>query len=121
MTTPIGELFDINRTAGIIDLKFLQRLVAPNAAPYVNNLTDVTVFAPSNEVKSGQIFNWRDYFFTGTIAYSTILTTGKIYRAQSSKKLIITQDKAGAKYVNGVRIISTDVLVSNGVVHTIAG
>lgn len=121
MTLPLGELFDISSTASTIDLKFLQRLVTPNAAPYVNNLTDVTIFAPSNEVRTGKISNWRDYFFAGTIAYSTILTPGKTFRANSSKKLVITHDEAGVKYVNGVRILSTDVLVSNGVVHTIAG
>lgn len=81
----------------------------------------MTVFVPSNEVKTGKISNWKDYFFAGTIAYSTVLTPGKTFRAKSSKKLVITEDKAGVKYVNGVRILSTDILVSNGVVHTIAG
>ncbi|MCJ1427703.1 hypothetical protein MMC29_005608 [Sticta canariensis] len=88
VTLPLGEFFDISSTASTIDLKFLQRLVTPNATPYVNNLTDVTVFAPSNEVRTGEISNWRDYFFTGTIAYSTDLTPGKTFRANSSKSLL---------------------------------
>ncbi|MCJ1266969.1 hypothetical protein MMC22_006854 [Lobaria immixta] len=121
VTLPLGELFSISSTAATIGLKSLQRLVAPDAAPYVNNLTDVTVFVPSNEVRTGKVPNWGDYFFDGNIAYSTILTPGKTFRAKSSKKLLITQDIAGVKYVNGVRILSTDILVSNGVVHTIAG
>lgn len=62
MTLPLGELFNISSTASTIDLKSLQRLVTPNAAPYVNNLTDVTVFAPSNEVITGKISNWERLF-----------------------------------------------------------
>ena len=121
LSFPVSELDTIFNTGTILDIKSLQRLSSPRGFPTVQSLTDVTVFAPSNKVRTDRIRNWTDYFVAGNVAYSTDLTAGTTLRAFSRRRLVITEDEGGRKYVNGVRILDTDILTSNGVVHLIDG
>lgn len=56
----------------------------------------------------------------GAVEYSSKLTDGLILQSLSGGKIEITI-KDGSVFANGVKVITPDVLVANGVVHVIDG
>lgn len=58
---------------------------------------------------------------TGFVGVSSDLTNMEVIRTVQGSNLTIFVGPDGSKYVNNVRIIATDYLINNGVLHTIDG
>lgn len=56
----------------------------------------------------------------GTVGYSSKLKNGDILKTLSGGTIQITI-KDGDIFANGVKVVSADILVANGVVHVIDG
>lgn len=87
---------------------------APNTASALAQFTNLTAGASQSEL--GDVFKY--HIVPDFLGYSTTLKNGMALKtAQGSKLKITTQ--GNNTYVNGARIIATDFLVANGVLHTI--
>lgn len=108
-----------------------------NAAnTYVNNLLeipDVTYFIPNSAealaaltaiVKSSTTTpqmlqsSFEYHAVNGTVAYSTALQDGMKLKTMQGGSLTITMQD-GDTYINAAKVIASDYLVANGVVHVI--
>lgn len=58
---------------------------------------------------------------TGFIGVSSHLTNKKVLRTVQGSNLTIFVGPDGSKFVNNVKIIATDYLINNGVLHIIDG
>jgi uncharacterized surface protein with fasciclin (FAS1) repeats len=58
---------------------------------------------------------------TGFVAVSSDLTNKEVIRTVQGSNLTIFVEPDGSKFVNNVKIIATDYLINNGVLHTIDG
>jgi uncharacterized surface protein with fasciclin (FAS1) repeats len=95
----------------------------------VDGLKDVTIFAPSNDAFAGiasatanltiaQLTSILTYHVVqGIVGYSSSLSNSTI-RTVGGGNVTITV-VGGNVFVNSAKVIVTDVLVSNGVVHVI--
>jgi uncharacterized surface protein with fasciclin (FAS1) repeats len=104
-------------------------LAQTNLAQNVSSLSDVTIFAPSNEafssisnlvanLSSDQLASILSYHVVqGTVAYSTRIQNGTV-KAVSGGDLHITVNN-GTVYVNSAKVIQANILVNNGVIHVI--
>ena len=99
-------------------------LNTPDVITFVpNTVASTTAFAnfsatnPSAE-KSNALFNY--HFVPGVKGYSPNLKDGQKLKTSQGQSLTITK-QGNETFVNGARIISTDFIVDNGVVHTIDG
>ncbi|KAH7139394.1 FAS1 domain-containing protein [Dendryphion nanum] len=126
LTLPVS-VSDTALAAGLTSLR--GGLNQTNLTSTVNNLRDVTIFAPSNQafqnVGSGlniapqDISNILQYHvINGTVGYSSGLRNGTSLRTVGGKNLTITI-RNGTVFVNAARVITPNVLVANGVVHVI--
>jgi uncharacterized surface protein with fasciclin (FAS1) repeats len=100
-----------------------------NLANTVDNLQDVTIFAPSNaafqaigsavgSLSTAQLANILEYHvINGTVGYSTLLTNESIPTVAGKNVTITIED--GSVFVNSAKVIVPNVLVANGVVHVI--
>ena len=59
------------------------------------------------------------HILSGTVAYSTSLTNGSQFTTLSGLPLMVTVLDDGTKYINSAKVLSSDYLVSNGVMHVI--
>jgi uncharacterized surface protein with fasciclin (FAS1) repeats len=95
----------------------------------VENLKDVTIFAPTDgafdsaeSIISGLnedgISSALTYHVAKGVGYSTDFLNGQIVPTVNGKTLSITV-KNGTASVNGARIVKTDLLTRNGVMHVI--
>jgi len=96
----------------------------------VNNLRDVTIFAPANSafqaIGSGlgnlsttDLTSILTYHVVqGTVGYSSGLMNGTTLPTVNGANLTVTINN-GMVFVNGAKVVTPDVLVSNGVVHVI--
>ncbi|KUJ14993.1 Fasciclin-domain-containing protein, partial [Mollisia scopiformis] len=97
----------------------------------VDSLTDVTIFAPSNEAFSsiGSLLGnltteeltgiLTYHVVNGTVGYSTMLTNTTLKTVGGGNVTIRVQDDG--VFVNEAKVTVPDVLVANGVVHVIDG
>jgi transforming growth factor-beta-induced protein len=99
----------------------------------VNNLKDVTIFAPSNAafqaigsatggLSTQQLAGILEYhIINGTVGYSPLLTTGLANETfptlQGGDVAVSVED--GKVFVNSAQVIITDIIVSNGVMHVL--
>ena len=94
-----------------------------NVSRNLTGASDVTIFAPQNSalddepIASPQVA--ANYAVSGPVLYSTALTAGKSVTTTGKTKLVVTTNANGAVFVNGSRIIESDILTANGVVHII--
>ena len=118
-----GTVLGIDAIAGII--KASAKGPGPGFRPYIENARDVTVFAPQNlalnntPTASSQVAG--NFVVSGPVLYSTTLTAGTSFLTAGKTKLFVTTNASGAVFVNGSRIIESDILTANGVVHIIEG
>ena len=114
-----GTVLGINSIAGIIQASEM----GPNSSflPNIQEARDVTVFAPQNSVLSNTSVASpqaaANFVVSGTVLYSTALTAGVSFFTAGRTKLFITTNASGVVFVNGSRIIESDILTANGVVH----
>lgn len=104
-------------------------LMAADLVDTVDGLTDVTIFAPSNEafeaigsalpnLTTEDLTSILQYHVVqGTVGYSTLLGNISLPTVQGTNVTITVIDDA--VFVNSARVILADVLVANGVVHVI--
>ncbi|CAM1502628.1 Fc.00g074040.m01.CDS01 [Cosmosporella sp. VM-42] len=104
---------------------------AANLTKVVTDMTNITVFAPSNgafasiasifaNLSSDDLENILKYHVvSGSVGYSNMLMNGSLDTAEGGKVNI--QVDNGAVYVNEAKVIIPDVLIANGVVHVIDG
>lgn len=117
-----GIVLSINSIADII--KAGKEGFGPSTLSNIHKASDVTVFATQNSVlnvtssPSRQVVG--DYVVSGQVLYSTALTAGTSFLTTAMTKLFVTTNASGAIFVNGSRIIESDILTANGVVHVIA-
>ncbi|EDU46006.1 beta-ig-h3 fasciclin [Pyrenophora tritici-repentis] len=105
-------------------------LVRANLVDTVNTTPDVTIFAPNNDafknigsalpnLTTEQLTSILTYHVVaGTVGYSAGLTNGTKLKTVNGAELTITIDDDDV-FVNDARVIMTDVLIGNGVVHVI--
>lgn len=86
----------------------------PNTASALSRFTNLTVGASPSEL--GDVFNY--HIVPDFLGYSTNLKNGMVLKTAQGSNVKITI-QGNNTYVNGARIISTDFLVANGVLHTI--
>lgn len=97
----------------------------------VDTIRNVTIFAPSNEafqnigsalgnLSTEQISDILTYHVVnGTVGYSSGLENGTQLATVNGANLTITLQEDGGVFVNNARVITSDVLIANGVVHVI--
>ena len=116
-----GIVLGINAIAGIIQASV--KGPGPSFLPNIQNASDVTVFAPQNSalnnasIASPQVAG--NFVVSGPVLYSTALTAGSSFLTAEKTKLFVTTNASGAIFVNGSRIVESDILTANGVVHVI--
>jgi uncharacterized surface protein with fasciclin (FAS1) repeats len=106
-------------------------LTSANLVSTVDNLSDVTIFAPSNaafqsigsvvgNLSTAELTGILEYHVVqGTVGYSSLLGNASIATVQGENVTITVED--GSVFVNSAKVIIPNVLVSNGVVHVIDG
>ena len=99
----------------------------------VDNLKDVTIFAPSNaafqaigsatsSLSTTQLSSILEYhIINGTVGYSTLLMTGLANETfpslMGTELMVEATDKK--VFVNSAQVTITDIIVANGVMHVI--
>jgi uncharacterized surface protein with fasciclin (FAS1) repeats len=101
---------------------------------HILGISDITGFVPdtqnsldtfndlvttSSQAELNGIFKY--HLIQGVVAFSDSLTDGKEIKTLQGNNVTIHVGPDGTKYVNGLRIISTDYTISNGVLHVIDG
>jgi len=105
-------------------------LTKANLVEPLDSMMNVTVFAPNNEAFQSigsatagltiqELASILEYHVVNsTVGYSSTLTNGASLTALNGGKLTITIEN-GNVFVNSAKVITPNVLVSNGVVHVI--
>ena len=126
--------YSITNTGTVLGINALKGISQANIKPYsrsnqtetgfnLNTSPNVTVFAVQNSalnktsIASPQVA--ANYVCQGEVLYSTALIAGTSFVTTANSKLFVTTDAFGARYVNGSRIVTPDILTANGVVHII--
>ncbi|KAM3087425.1 hypothetical protein ACMFMG_001515 [Clarireedia jacksonii] len=108
-------------------------LTKTNLVTAVDRLKDATIFAPSNQAfekigktaealpsdQLGQILQY--HVIKGTVGYSPLLTSGlanESFPTLTGASLTVTAEDAKV-FVNSAQVITTDIIVSNGIMHVI--
>ena len=114
-----GTVLGINAIAEI----FQARQNGSASSVLYQNTSDVTVFVPQNSAlvaaSVGTSQAVANSVVLGPVLYSTALTAGKSFLTAGKAKLFVTTNASGSVFVNGSRIIESDILTANGVVHVI--
>jgi transforming growth factor-beta-induced protein len=95
----------------------------------VEDLKDVTIFAPSDgafDAAESTVSGLNDdglrsaltYHVAKGVGYSTDFLDGQVVPTVNGKTLSITVNN-GTVFVNGAKIVQTDLLTRNGVIHVI--
>ncbi|KAF2396375.1 beta-Ig-H3/fasciclin [Trichodelitschia bisporula] len=119
----------VARAGGLTTLA--STLASQGLAKTVDGLKGITIFAPTNaafDAASGlietlskeQLAGALTYHVVKAVAYSTDVKDGLEVPTVQGKTLKITV-KGGSVYVNKAKVIKTDILTKNGVVHVIDG
>ncbi|KAK4987995.1 hypothetical protein LTR50_004214 [Elasticomyces elasticus] len=119
-----------SKTAAAAGLTSLaSALTSAKLVDTVDNLRDVTIFAPSNNafgaigsalpnLTTSQLTSILTYHVVqGTVGYSSLLRNTTLKTVNGGNVSITVE--GGNVFVNSARVIIPDVLVSNGVVHVI--
>ena len=122
---PPYSLEDTGAVLGInaISRYFQTRLNGSQSSFLYQNTSDVTVFVPQNSalantsaVSSQAVAN---SVVLGPVLYSVALTPGRELLTAGNTKLFVTTNASGSVFINGSRIIESDIITANGVVHVI--
>ena len=116
-----GTVLGISSIASIIQAS--EKGPSPSFLPNIQTATDVTVFAPQNlaltNTSIASPHAAANFVVSGSVLYSTDLTAGTSFLTAGKTKLVVTANASGAIFVNGSRIIESDIITANGVVHVI--
>lgn len=86
----------------------------PNSAAALSNAT--ALVKSSSAADSQALFEY--HVVPGMVAYSNSLTNGTTFKTAQGENVTVTvQD--GETYINAARVIDSDYIVANGVVHVI--
>lgn len=91
-------------------------IFVPNSQTALDTLTSLTA-----EPKPENLNDVLKYHLGSTVQYGEDLQNGKTIKTLQGDDVTIHISPDGTKYVNGIRIISTDNLIANGVAHVIDG
>ena len=111
--------YTLKDTGTVLGINAIANITQAN----VTGASDVTIFAPQNSalddepIASPQVA--ANYAVSGPVLYSTALTAGKSVTTAGKTKLVVTTNANGAIFINGSRIIESDIITANGVVHII--
>ena len=87
----------------------------PNTASVLDNIISIT-----GNLTTDQLVDLFDYHIVkGFVGYSSLLHDGMVLPTVQGQNLTIYVEKDGSMYVNDAKILATDYLLSNGVLHTI--
>jgi uncharacterized surface protein with fasciclin (FAS1) repeats len=122
---------NITSTAKFLGLTSLTGGLEKAGLVHVDHLVGVTVFAPNNDafqaignlignLTTDQLLDILEYHVVVDVAYSTSLMNDMELDTVNGKKLTITVD-GDQVFVNGARVIKSDVLINSGVIHVIDG
>lgn len=96
----------------------------------LEDLSDITIFAPNNDafqkiataagnITDEQLAEILQYHVVqGTVGYSTTLSNTSL-TTLAGEDIKITISPEGAVFVNNARVINSDILIENGVLHVI--
>jgi len=104
-------------------------LYASNVMGAVANQPNVTIFAPANEafqnlgpaitsMTSDELAQVMDYTIIPQIVYSPSLTNGTKFLAQDGTNITVLHSGNNV-YINSAQLLTSDILIANGVVHII--
>lgn len=100
----------VNEVLELTDITYF----IPNSAAALSNATTLAANLSADELKT--VFEY--HIIPGFVGYSTLLKDGmSLKTAQGSNVTITIQD--GDMYVNSAKVIASDYIVANGVVHVI--
>lgn len=104
-------------------------LYASNQIGRFSDTPNVTIFAPANEafqalgpaisnMTSDALATVLDYMLLPQTIYSTGLTNGTKFPTQQGESITVLQS-GNNKYINSAQLLTTDILIANGVLHII--
>lgn len=100
----------MNQVLEVPDVTFFM----PNSAAALANITQLASNFTSQEMEA--IFQY--HIVPGFVGYSTRLTNGMSLKTSEGSSLTVTiQD--GDTYINAAKVIESDLIVANGVMHVI--
>jgi uncharacterized surface protein with fasciclin (FAS1) repeats len=109
-----GKLNDINNALGVEpDMTFF----VPNSAAARDNFTSITAGWTTDQLDALLTY----HAVPGIVAYSSSMHNGTVLPTVQGSEITIYAGGNGSMYANNVRILATDYLLSNGVMHTIDG
>lgn len=124
---------NITNTAVQLNLRSaVGALTMANLANIIDTTMDVTCFIPNNEAFQAvgatlatsspqDIARILEYHIVnGTVGYSSLLSNGSMLTTMNGIPVTITKED-GNIFINSARVVTSDVLVANGVVHVIDG
>ncbi|CAG8578893.1 14558_t:CDS:2 [Dentiscutata erythropus] len=111
--------------------KLIQNLQRTQLIPYLNHLPSATLFAPINEAFEYEPFITKermlyhllnlelrgDEFFDGQLLTTHLEIVEKLGKGEIGQKLKV--EISDGKYVGNAKIINTDLMADNGVIHVI--
>jgi len=100
---------------------FLDALKREKLLDKYSTTAKVVVFVPQNANNSPlSLEDLKRHVIVGEFGYTPVLKIGKAYSSQSGAKLNFTQ-KNSEYSVNGVRIVQSNIILENGVMHVLGG
>ena len=120
--------YSLNNTSVVLHINAIPQIIqasekAPSFLPNIQTANDITVFALQNSALSNTTLVSphvaADYVVPGSVLYSTALTKPTSFLTAGKTRLFVTVNRDGDVFVNGSRIIESDIITANGVVHII--
>lgn len=127
---PMAPPYSLGNTSTVLGINSVANIIQASENSHghsflanIQNASDVTVFAPQNSALNSTLTTSSqtagNFVVSGPVLYSTALTAGTSFLTAAKTKLFVTTNASGAIFVNGSRIIESDILTANGVVHVI--
>lgn len=98
----------------------------------LGSTSSITVFVPTNDALSSSLGSNAtvseseataladSHVISGSVAYSPRLVDGASFQSANGRDIAVTVDEDGEVLLsNGVRIVQSDIIIENGVVHLI--
>jgi hypothetical protein len=124
---PIADFFKlpgtVSKTLPFVGAeKFKAALEKARILPGLDNTTAITVLAPSDSVfsKAGSVTaaQLKQHIIVGHVIYSTQFRDGQVLPTLGGGSLTVSV-QGGIITVGGARIVASDAIIKNGVIHTI--
>jgi uncharacterized surface protein with fasciclin (FAS1) repeats len=96
---------------------FRDAVVAAGLEEKLNDTPAMTIFTFANDaISSDETFNVNEHTITNLLGYSPELVDTGPFTSDAGTKITVTFS-GGSIFVNGIRIVKTDIIMKNGVVH----